>query len=145
MRSPGGPPGVIAVLRREGTSRVLRAGVADIESGRPIRPDDHTRIASTAKAFSGAVALGLVDRGAMAGPGRNKAGAAIFRYSTRCGVVLGHTGNFPGYTQLIAATPDGRRSLTFSLTTQVNEATKPELLEELREVEENFVCALLKD
>ncbi|MER5471359.1 serine hydrolase domain-containing protein [Streptomyces sp. NPDC002935] len=339
VRSPGGPPGVIAVMRREGESRVLRAGVADIESGRPIEPDDHTRIASTAKAFSGAVALGLVDRGALslgdtigrllpslprkwhavtlrqllnhtsglpdytrspefleilnadprhhfdsrrlldyvagepllfrpgsqykysnsdniavalmaeaatgkryeqllrglvyrplglrdtslpqgfempepymhgydvqppnppedisevlsasgvwasggiistpadltrfirgyaggaliskatlreqrrwidgasepAGPGKNKAGAAIFRYSTRCGVVLGHTGNFPGYTQLIAATPDGRRSLTFSLTTQVNEAGKPELLKELRKVEENFVCALLKD
>ncbi|MET9902552.1 serine hydrolase domain-containing protein [Streptomyces sp. NPDC006446] len=339
VRSPGGPPGVIAVLRREGVSRVLRAGVADLESGRPIRPDDHTRIASTAKAFSGAVALGLVDRGALslddtigrrlpslprqwhavtlrqllnhtsglpdytrspefleilaadprhqfdsrrlldyvadepllfrpgsrylysnsdniavalmaeaatgrryeqllrglvyrplglrdtslpqgyelpepymhgydvqppnppedvsevlsasgvwasggivstpadltrfirgyaggaliskatlreqrrwidgasepAGPGKNKAGAAIFRYSTRCGVVLGHTGNFPGYTQLIAATPDGRRSLTFSLTTQVNEAGKPELLKKLRKVEENFVCALLND
>ncbi|WP_326788506.1 serine hydrolase domain-containing protein [Streptomyces sp. NBC_00151] len=339
VHSPGGPPGVIAVLRREGESRVVRAGVADLDSGRPIRADDHTRIASTAKAFSGAVALRLVDRRALslddtigrrlpslprqwrsvtlrqllnhtsglpdytqspefleiltadprhhfdsrrlldfvadepllfrpgskyqysnsdniavalmaeaatgrpyeqllrdlvyrplglrdtslpqgyempepymhgydvtppnppedvsealsasgvwasggiistpadltrfirgyaggaliskatlreqrrwidgasepAGPGVNKAGAAIFRYSTRCGVVLGHTGNFPGYTQLIAATPDGRRSLTFSLTTQVNKTTKPELLERLRAVEENFVCALLKN
>ncbi|MFF3611257.1 serine hydrolase domain-containing protein [Streptomyces sp. NPDC002580] len=339
VRSPGGPPGVIAVLRREGDSRVLRAGVADLATGRPISPDDHMRIASTAKAFSGAVALRLVDRGALslddtigrrlpslprqwravtlrqllnhtsglpdytrspefleiltadprhhfdsrrlldyvagdpllfrpgsrymysnsdniavalmaeaatgkryeqllrglvyrplglrdtslpqgyempepymhgydvsppdapedvsevlsasgvwasggivstpadltrfirgyaggalvsratlreqrrwidgasepAGPGKNKAGAAIFRYATRCGVVLGHTGNFPGYTQLIAATPDGRRSLTFSLTTQVNKETKPELLKKLREVEENFVCALLKN
>jgi D-alanyl-D-alanine carboxypeptidase len=339
VHSPGGPPGVIAVLRREGESRIVRAGVADLDSGRPIRADDHTRIASTAKAFSGAVALRLVDRRALslddtigrrlpslprqwrsvtlrqllnhtsglpdytqspefleiltadprhhfdsrrlldfvadepllfrpgskyqysnsdniavalmaeaatgrpyeqllrdlvyrplglrdtslpqgyempepymhgydvtppnppedvsevlsasgvwasggiistpadltrfirgyaggaliskatlreqrrwidgasepAGPGVNKAGAAIFRYSTRCGVVLGHTGNFPGYTQLIAATPDGRRSLTFSLTTQVNKTTKPELLERLRAVEENFVCALLKN
>ncbi|MFF2366804.1 serine hydrolase domain-containing protein [Streptomyces sp. NPDC058122] len=339
VRSPGGPPGVIAVLRRGGESRIVRAGVADLDSGRPIDPDDHTRIASTAKAFSGAVALRLVDRRALslddtigrrlpslprqwravtlrqllnhtsglpdysqdpeflriltadprhhfdsrrlldfvadepllfrpgsryqysnsdniavalmaeavtgrpyeqllrelvyrplglrdtslpqgyelpepymrgydvtppnpsedvsealsasgvwasggivstpadltrfirgyaggaliskstlreqrqwidgasepAGPGRNKAGAAIFRYSTRCGVVLGHTGNFPGYTQLIAATPDGRRSLTFTLTTQVNKTNKPVLLERLRTVEENFVCALLKD
>ncbi|MET8859558.1 serine hydrolase domain-containing protein [Streptomyces sp. NPDC004579] len=339
VRSPGGPPGVIAVLRRGGESRIVRAGVADLDSGRPIDPDDHTRIASTAKAFSGAVALTLVDRRALslddtigrrlpslprqwravtlrqllnhtsglpdysqdpeflriltadprhhfdsrrlldfvadepllfrpgsryqysnsdniavalmaeavtgrpyeqllrelvyrplglrdtslpqgyelpepymrgydvtppnppedvsealsasgvwasggivstpadltrfirgyaggaliskatlreqrqwidgasepAGPGRNKAGAAIFRYSTRCGVVLGHTGNFPGYTQLIAATPDGRRSLTFTLTTQVNKTNKPVLLERLRTVEENFVCALLKD
>lgn len=339
VHSPGGPPGVIAVLRREGESRIVRAGVADLDSGRPIRADDHTRIASTAKAFSGAVALRLVDRRALslddtigrrlpslprqwrsvtlrqllnhtsglpdytqspefleiltadprhhfdsrrlldyvadepllfrpgskyqysnsdniavalmaeaatgrpyeqllrdlvyrplglrdtslpqgyempepymhgydvvppnppedvsealsasgvwasggiistpadltrfirgyaggaliskatlreqrrwidgasepAGPGANKAGAAIFRYSTRCGVVLGHTGNFPGYTQLIAATPDGRRSLTFTLTTQVNKTNKPELLERLRTVEENFVCALLKN
>ncbi|MFF0184395.1 serine hydrolase domain-containing protein [Streptomyces sp. NPDC005244] len=339
VRSPGGPPGVIAVLRRNGDTRVVRAGVADLESGRPISPDDHMRIASTAKAFSGAVALRLVDKGALrlddtigrrlpslpkkwhavtlrqllnhtsglpdytrspefikiltadphhrfdsrrlldyvagepllfrpgsryaysnsdniavalmaeavtgkryedllrglvyrplglrdtslpqgyrlpepymhgydveppnppedvsevlsasgvwasggivstpadmtrfvrgyasgslvspatlreqrrwidgasepAGPGRNAAGEAIFRYTTRCGVVLGHTGNFPGYTQLIAATPDGRRSLTFSLTTQVNKETKPELLAKLRTVEENFVCSLLRD
>jgi D-alanyl-D-alanine carboxypeptidase len=58
-------------------------------------------------------------------------------------VVLGHTGNFPGYTQLIAATPDGRRSVTFSLTTQVNRTLDPGLLERLRAVEENAVCALL--
>ncbi|MFF1680354.1 serine hydrolase domain-containing protein [Streptomyces sp. NPDC058256] len=79
-----------------------------------------------------------------AGPGTNNAGLAIFRYTTRCGVVYGHTGNFPGYTQLVAATPDGKRSLTVSLTTQVNKTNKPELLERLRTVEENFVCALLR-
>ena len=77
-----------------------------------------------------------------AGPGRNAAGLAVFRYTTRCGVVLGHTGNTLGYTQLIAATPDGRRSLTFSATTQINQAQKPELLRKLRAVQENFVCAL---
>ncbi|MER7571174.1 serine hydrolase domain-containing protein [Streptomyces sp. NPDC126514] len=79
-----------------------------------------------------------------AGPGRNKAGLALFRYTTRCGVVLGHTGNTPGYTQLIAATPDGRKSLTFSTTTQINQTLKPDLLRTLRAVQENFVCALLK-
>jgi D-alanyl-D-alanine carboxypeptidase len=71
------------------------------------------------------------------------AGLAVFRYATRCGVVLGHTGNFPGYTQLIAATPDGRRSLTFSVTTQTNESLNPALLARLRAVQENFVCAPL--
>jgi D-alanyl-D-alanine carboxypeptidase len=79
-----------------------------------------------------------------AGPGRNDAGLALFRYTTRCGVVLGHTGNAVGSTQLIAATPDGRRSLTFSVTTQINQAQKPELLSRLRAVEENVVCALLR-
>ncbi|MEU6372961.1 serine hydrolase domain-containing protein [Streptomyces sp. NPDC046909] len=78
------------------------------------------------------------------GPGRNDAGLGVFRYSTRCGVVLGHTGNTLGYTQLIAATPDGHRSLTFSVTTQVNQAQKPELLRRMRAVQENFVCALLR-
>ncbi|MFF8316411.1 serine hydrolase domain-containing protein [Streptomyces bobili] len=337
VRGPGGPPGVIAVLRRESGTRVLRAGVADLETGRPPRPDDHMRIASTAKAFSGAVALSLADRGALdlddtlrerlprlpaawgavtlrqllnhtsglpdytrdaeflrivtadprhrfdprrlldyvadeplnfrpgsrylysnsdniavalmaeaatgtpyerllrdlvyrplklrdtslplgyrmpepylhgydvtppppqdvseilsasgvwasggiistpadmtrfvrgyasgalydrslvreqrrwvagasepAGPGRNLAGLAIFRYATRCGVVLGHTGNFPGYTQLIAATPDGRRSLTFTVTAQINQAQAPDRLARMRAIQEDFVCALLR-
>ncbi|WP_415924997.1 serine hydrolase domain-containing protein [Streptomyces sp. AK04-3B] len=339
VREPGGPPAVIAVLRDGKQTRVFRAGAADLATGRPPRVNDHMRIASTAKAFSGAVALSLVDRGALrlddtlrkrlpqlpaawgqvtlrqllhhtsglpdysqspgfmaelaadprhhfdsrhlldyvagepllfapgsryaysnsdniavalmaeaatgtpyeqllrrlvyrplglrdtslpqgyrmpepylhgydmsdpaspedvselvsasgawasggivstpldmtrfirgyasgalygkrlvreqrrwiagasvpAGPGRNAAGLAVFRYTTRCGVVLGHTGNFPGYTQLVAATPDGRRSLTFSLTSQINAAGDPARLERLRAVQENFVCALLRD
>lgn len=337
VATPGGPPGVIVVLQRDGAPRVLRAGVADLETGRPIEPTDHMRIASTAKAFSGAVALRLVEEGVLdldstigrtlphlprawrsvtlrqllnhtsglpdfsqdpefaellvadprrtfdprrlldfvadeplrfrpgsqyrysnsdniavalmaeaatqwpyedllkrivyrplglrdtslplgyempepymrgyaveppappedvseaisasgvwasggiistprdmtrfirgyaagkltskavlreqrrwiegasepAGPGRNRAGLGIFRYDTRCGTVLGHTGNFPGYTQLIAATPDGRKSLTVSLTTQVNRTLDPGLLAKLRTIEENAVCALL--
>lgn len=336
--APGGPPGAIAVLRRESGTEVYRAGVAEVGTGRPIEVTDHMRIASTAKAYSGAVSLQLVDRGKLrlndtigkvlprlprawhrvtlrqllnhtsglpdytadpeflallaenprrhfdsrrlldfvadeplvfrpgsryaysnsdniavglmaeaatgrryedllaqlvyrpldlrstslpqgyrmpepymhgydvtpqnppedvsealsasgvwasggiistpkdmtafirgyaggrlisdrtrrqqlnwvngasepAGPGKNTAGLAIFRYTTRCGVVYGHTGNFPGYTQLVAATPDGKRSLTVSLTTQINKLNKPELLERLRTVEENFVCALLR-
>lgn len=335
---PGGPPGAIAVLRRDGRTRVVRAGVADLDTGRRPRTSDHMRIASTAKAFSGAVALSLVDRhrlrlndtlrkrlprlpsawgkvtlrqlldhtsglpdytespvfraqvradphrrfdphhlldyvadrplrfrpgsryhysnsdniavalmaeavtgtpyekllrtlvyrplglrdtslpqgyrlpvphlhgydvsppgppvdvsevlsasgawasggivstpadltrfvrgyagGALygkavvreqrrwrsgasepAGPGHNSTGLGIFRYRTRCGVVLGHTGNFPGYTQLMAATPDGRRSLTFSVTSQINKEQTPAVLGRMRALEEDFVCALLK-
>lgn len=79
-----------------------------------------------------------------AGPGTNAAGLALFRYTTRCGVLYGHTGNFPGYTQLAAATPDGTRSLTFSINTQTNKALKPALLARLRTVQEDFACALLK-
>lgn len=338
VRSPGGPPGAIAVLRTENGTRVVRAGDADISTGRAPRPDDHMRIASTAKAFSGAVALTLVDHRVLrlddtlhtwlpqlpgawgkvtlrqllnhtsglpdysrsdgfvaalqadphhrfdsrrlldyvadqpllfapgseyrysnsdniavalmaeaatrttyeellrrlvyrplglqstslpqgyrmptpylhgydveppaapqdvsevigmsgvwasggivstpadmtrfirgyasgrlyggkvvdqqrqwiegssepAGPGRNSAGLAVFRYQTRCGVVLGHTGNTLGYTQLIAATPDGRRSLTFSVTSQVTQSTDAARLQKIRALEENFVCALLR-
>ncbi|MFF7331377.1 serine hydrolase [Streptomyces sp. NPDC008150] len=338
VATPGGPPGVIAVLRDEKGSRVLRSGTADLATGRPPGADDHMRVASVAKAYSGAVALSLVDRGVLglddtlrdrlprlpaawgkvtlrqllnhtsglpdyteapgfiaavtadphhhfdsrrlldyvagdplrfrpgssyrysnsdniavalmaeqatgspyerllrslvyrplalrdtslpqgyrlpspylhgydvtppaapedisevlsasgvwasggivstpadlnrfvrpyaggalfgdrtvreqrrwregasepAGPGRNEAGLALFRYTTRCGVVLGHTGNFPGYTQFAAATPDGRRAITFSITTQTNKTQKPELLRQLRAVQEDFVCALLR-
>ncbi|MET8509485.1 serine hydrolase domain-containing protein, partial [Streptomyces sp. NPDC004787] len=336
VASPGGPPGAIAVLTRDGVRQVYRAGTAEVGTGRPPRARDHMRLASAAKAFSGAVALGLVDRHALAlddtiggrlphlpedwhavtlrqllqhtsglpdfsrskafqdlvradprhhfdsrrlldfvagqdllfppgsrygysnsdniavalmaeqatgrryedllrelvyrplglrdtslpqgyrlprpylhgyavepgeppedvseaisasgawasggivstpadlaafiggyagprllgpatrraqqdflpggasepaGPGANAAGLALFRYTTRCGTVLGHTGNTPGYTQFAAATPDGRRSVTVSVTTQAT--LDPALLARLRATEETFVCALL--
>ncbi|MEU9720009.1 serine hydrolase domain-containing protein [Streptomyces sp. NPDC047976] len=80
-----------------------------------------------------------------AGPGTNAAGLALFQYTTRCGVLYGHTGNFPGYTQLAAATPDGTRSLTFSVNTQTSKGNKPALLARLRTVQEDFACALLKN
>ena len=53
------------------------------------------------------------------GPGANAAGLGIFRYTTRCGTVYGHTGNFPGYTTFIGATADGRRSATVQVTRQI--------------------------
>ncbi|WP_265865777.1 serine hydrolase [Streptomyces sp. SKN60] len=78
-----------------------------------------------------------------AGPGSNAAGLALFRYTTRCGTVFGHTGNTPGYTQFAAATRDGRRTITVSVTSQVT--LDPALLARLRATEEKFVCALLDD
>ncbi len=78
------------------------------------------------------------------GPGHNKAGLALFRYKTRCGVVYGHTGTILGYTQFAAATPDGKRSVTLSLTTQLGEATTPDLVAQMRDVQEDFVCELLR-
>jgi D-alanyl-D-alanine carboxypeptidase len=54
------------------------------------------------------------------GPGKNSAGLGIFRYETRCGTVWGHTGNYPGYTQFMAASPDGQRSVTVSVNEQLS-------------------------
>jgi len=59
----GGPPGIGVIVDRGRRARLHRAGVGIVPSGRPFRKRDHTRIASVAKAFSGAVALRLVDRG----------------------------------------------------------------------------------
>ncbi|MGW5401765.1 serine hydrolase domain-containing protein [Streptomyces sp. NPDC003952] len=78
------------------------------------------------------------------GPGRTEAGLGIFRYTTRCGTVYGHTGNTAGYTQLAAATADGQRSLTFTITAQTSLTSNPDLLAHVREVQEDFVCALLR-
>jgi D-alanyl-D-alanine carboxypeptidase len=75
-----------------------------------------------------------------AGPGTNSAGLAIFRYTTRCGTVYGHTGNFPGYVQWAAATADGRRSVTTTLNIA---APTGALLQQLRSAQATAVCALL--
>jgi D-alanyl-D-alanine carboxypeptidase len=75
------------------------------------------------------------------GPGRNAAGLALFRYRTRCGTVYGHTGNFPGYVQFAAATADGRRAVTTTLTIP---APTGRLLSRLRAVQTTAVCALLR-
>ncbi|MFC9396940.1 hypothetical protein ACFTWS_27780 [Streptomyces sp. NPDC057027] len=74
-----------------------------------------------------------------AGPCANVAGLALFRCTTRCGVVFGHTGNTPGHTQFTAATPHGRRTVTASVTSQVPARLGP--AHRLRATEEKFVCA----
>jgi D-alanyl-D-alanine carboxypeptidase len=76
-----------------------------------------------------------------AGPGTNAAGLALFRYTTSCGIVYGHTGNFPGYTQWAAATADGSRAVTTSLNIP---APTGALLRQLRSVQADAVCALLR-
>jgi D-alanyl-D-alanine carboxypeptidase len=80
------------------------------------------------------------------GPGKNSAGLAIFRYDTRCGTVWGHTGNTPGYTQFMAASSDGRRSVTVSVNTQLTpEAGAPGVFKALRRAEALAVCAALAE
>jgi D-alanyl-D-alanine carboxypeptidase len=65
VESRGGPPGVSVVLRRGKREAFLTAGVADAESGARFAPSKYMRLASASKAFSGAVALALVDRGVL--------------------------------------------------------------------------------
>jgi D-alanyl-D-alanine carboxypeptidase len=45
--------------------------------------------------------------GSPEGPGTNNAGLGIFDWEVSCGEIWGHTGSFPGYRTLGAATPDG--------------------------------------
>lgn len=73
------------------------------------------------------------------GPGTNSAGLSVFKYETKCGTVYGHTGQIPGYTQFFAASKNGKRSVTFSITEQYPKS----LLEALRKAEEKAVCAAL--
>jgi D-alanyl-D-alanine carboxypeptidase len=78
------------------------------------------------------------------GPGKNSAGLGIFRYETRCGTVWGHTGNTAGYTQFMAASPNGRRSVTVSINSQLAPPVgDPDAFKALRRAEGLAVCAAL--
>jgi D-alanyl-D-alanine carboxypeptidase len=48
--------------------------------------------------------------------------------------VYGHTGNTPGYTQFVAASGNGRRSVVVSVNAQVTPATHPERFAQLRQI-----------
>src|ERR671921_2144394 len=61
----GGPPGVIAIVQRGQSREIHSFGVRNLKNNLPLRAKDHMRIASVAKAFSGAVALSLVSKGVL--------------------------------------------------------------------------------
>jgi D-alanyl-D-alanine carboxypeptidase len=65
VNAPSGPPGVVVVVQRGSTPSLHVGGVSDVGSGRKPTADDYMRIASVSKAFSGGVALSLVDHGTM--------------------------------------------------------------------------------
>jgi D-alanyl-D-alanine carboxypeptidase len=80
------------------------------------------------------------------GPGKNSAGLGIFRYETGCGTVWGHTGNYPGYTQFMASSPNGNRSVTVSVNEQLSPVQgAPGVFDALRRAETRAVCAALAD
>ena len=82
-----------------------------------------------------------------AGPGTNSATTALFRYDTECGTVYGHTGNFWGYTQFAVASPDGRRSVTASISLQRgqrNEGQAASVFTALQRLEEAAICYALE-
>jgi D-alanyl-D-alanine carboxypeptidase len=60
VQMPDGLPGAIVVVQRGAHRHVYTAGVRKLGSQLPVRASDRMRLASTAKAFSGAVALSLV-------------------------------------------------------------------------------------
>ena len=59
-----------------------------------------------------------------AGPGNNSAGMGLFRYKTRCGVMYGHTGSFPGYRVFVASSANGKRSVAFVANAQILKDTR---------------------
>jgi D-alanyl-D-alanine carboxypeptidase len=102
VAAPGGPPGAIATLYRDGKLTTLSAGVSQVGKSAKPRATDHMRIASVAKAFSGAVALNLVQAGKLeldstvgeVLPTMPKAWSAVTLTE-----LLQHTSGLPDYTK----------------------------------------------
>jgi D-alanyl-D-alanine carboxypeptidase len=103
VAAPGGPVGAIATLYRNGRTIVLRAGRADVTRPGAPRVGDHMRIASIAKAFSGAVALHLVQEGRLGlndTIGERVPGMMPSEWSgVTVREMLNHTSGLPDYTQ----------------------------------------------
>ncbi|HSO97027.1 MAG TPA: serine hydrolase domain-containing protein [Acidimicrobiia bacterium] len=140
---PGQPP--------EDVSELVAAGWSWASGGIISTPADANRFirayvrgAETTRAARSAQ-FRFIDRGTSEppGPGTNAAGLAIFRYTTPCGTVYGHTGNTPGYTQFIAATRDGSRSVTVSANTQLTPKGAAAPFAALRKIDGLAVCAAL--
>ena len=79
-----------------------RFGLADLSNDQPMRIDDHMRIASVAKAFSGATALSLVSKGDLSlddtiGARLPDLPAAWSTVTLR--QLLGHTSGLPDFSQ----------------------------------------------
>lgn len=135
----------------ENVSKVLNASAAWASGGMVSTPADLNRFI---RGYGGGKLFGDLVRkqqrkfvpggeSGPPGPGANSAGLGIFRYETRCGTVVGHTGNMPGYTQFIATTLKGRRSVIVSINTQLNSETSAKRFNRLRRAEELAVCAAL--
>jgi D-alanyl-D-alanine carboxypeptidase len=78
------------------------------------------------------------------GPGKNSASIGIFRYRTGCGTVYGHTGSFPGYRILIAASASGKRSVVFVANAQiVPDQGSPKVAKAITRAQKQAVCRAL--
>lgn len=100
--APGGPPGAIATIYRNGQLTVLRAGQADVKRRRAPRAGDHMRIASVTKAFSGAVALNLARAGRLGLDdtiGQRLTGMPSAWAAVTVRQMLNHTSGLPDYTK----------------------------------------------
>ncbi len=116
MADPGAPPGLSVLINRNGKSEYFRRGVADVESAGPPDRKLHFRIASVAKAFSGAIALRLVSRGRLKLSdtiGRLLPGLLPKARKVTLAQALHHTGGLPDYIKseafidMLTADPSG--------------------------------------
>lgn len=102
MDVPNGPPGVSMQIVKNGKSQYYRRGVANLKTGQRPQLRQRFRVASVAKAFSGAVALNLVARGKLrlrSTIGRMLPGMLPKANRVTLGQALHHTGGLPEYVR----------------------------------------------
>ena len=102
VRHADGPPGIAVVVQRGHRPVLHRAGTANLATGAPIRASDSMRLASVAKAFSGAVALSLVADGKLSlsdTVGRWLPGLPLAWSRVTLRELLQHTSGIPDFSQ----------------------------------------------
>ena len=100
MDVPNGPPGISMQIVKNGKSQYYRRGVGNVRTGQKPRLRERFRIASVAKAFSGAVALNLVAQGRLSLDstiGEILPGKLPKARNVTLGEVLQHRGGLPEY------------------------------------------------
>ncbi|MBA2420183.1 MAG: beta-lactamase family protein, partial [Thermoleophilaceae bacterium] len=102
LRTPNGPPGIAITVQRGKRRTFLNGGRAIAGTRRRIRSTDHMRLASTSKAFSGAVALLLVERGQLRlndTIGQRVPSLPLAWRNVTLRQLLNHTSGVPNYTE----------------------------------------------
>ncbi len=100
--SPGGPPGAVATLYKGGRLTTIGVGRADVTKAGAPTATQHMRIASIAKAYSGAVALHLVEEGQLTLDGtigELVTGMPRSWADITVAELLHHTSGLPNYTE----------------------------------------------
>lgn len=140
--SPGTAP--------EDVSTVLNPGLAWASGGMistPAELNTFIRAYASGKLLNDATGAGqrqfVAGSSGPPGPGENSAGLGIYRYTTTCGVVYGHTGNLPGYTTFAASNLSGTRSVVVVVNTQLQDKPGNQPFKALRQAEALGVCAAL--
>lgn len=102
LSSKLGPPGIIVTMRRGGKTTTLSAGTRQVGTGGSLTVDDHMRLASVTKAYTGAVVLRLVDQERIAlddTVGQHLSTMPLAWQKVTIRQLLNHTSGIPDYTK----------------------------------------------